>query len=72
MAEKIKSNLRVFPAFGLALWLGYQVTLQMTGSVDKAIERMVVAVVLWVICALLWGALCALRESLNGPSSFDR
>lgn len=71
MVEKIKCNLWAFPAFGLALWLGYQFTLQMTGSVDKAIERMVVAVVLWVICALIWGTLCALRDSLSGPSSFN-
>ncbi len=68
MVEKIKGTPWVCPAFRLALWLGCVAMLQMTGSDSKAIERMVVAVVLWVICALIWGAVCALRESLNGPS----
>jgi hypothetical protein len=65
MPEKIKSTLWAVPPFGLALWLGYEVTLQMTGSVGTAIERMIVAVVLWLICALIWKAVCAVARTLT-------
>ncbi len=71
MVEKIKSTLWAFLTFVFALGVMYMESLQSTGSVNKAIERTVIAVVLWVICALLWGTLCALRESLSGPSSFN-
>lgn len=57
MSARIKSTLSLLPAFGLALLAGFCFTVHMTGSADTAIERMVVAVVLWVICALVWGAL---------------
>ena len=76
MPEKIKSTLWAVPPFGLALWFGYEITLQMTGSVGTAIERMIVAVVLWLICALVWKAVCAvariLTQVLHAPSDGRR
>jgi hypothetical protein len=68
MSRNIKGNLSVLRDFGAALMAGFYFTFRITGSVELAFERTVAAVVLWVICALLWGALCALRGSLNGPS----
>ncbi|MGE5265105.1 MAG: hypothetical protein ACM3S0_17125 [Acidobacteriota bacterium] len=62
MLRNIKGNLSVLRDFGAALMAGFYFTFRITGSVDLAIERMVIIAVLWVICALAWRALCALTE----------
>lgn len=63
MLEKIKSNLPALPAFGLVLY-GFYLTIAITGSVYSAIERLIIITAIWMMCALLWRALCAIAESI--------
>ncbi len=63
MLERIKGNLLALPGFGLMLY-GFCLTVAVTGSVDLAIERLIIIIVIWMICAVLWRAVCAIAGSL--------
>lgn len=57
-------------SFTLALLAGFYFTVRLTGSVDLAFERMIIIVVLWMACALIWQALRILKK-LRAPAVSD-
>ncbi len=65
MSTRIKSVLQALAPIGFALWSGYNVTFEITGRADVAIERMLAILVIWVICALLWQIVRALHQAVG-------